>query len=54
VVGDRDVVVGQAFARDLAARIPRGSFHLARGPHVVMHTDPRGVARAIVEHALAR
>jgi pimeloyl-ACP methyl ester carboxylesterase len=54
VVGDRDVVVGQAFARDLAARIPRGSFHLARGPHVVMHTDPRGVAHAIVEHALAR
>jgi pimeloyl-ACP methyl ester carboxylesterase len=54
LVGDRDAVVDRAFARDLAARIPRGAFHLARGPHVVMFTDPLGVARAIVEHARAR
>lgn len=53
LVGDRDAVVDRGFARDLAARIPRGAFRLARGPHVVMFTDPLGVARAIVEHARA-
>ncbi|RIJ51921.1 alpha/beta fold hydrolase [Clavibacter lycopersici] len=51
IVGDRDAVVDRAFARDLADRIPRGTYRVARGPHVVMQTDPVGVARAIVEHA---
>ncbi|MFT2706345.1 alpha/beta fold hydrolase [Clavibacter zhangzhiyongii] len=51
VVGHRDAVVDRSFAEDLAALIPRGSVHVARGPHVVMFTDPEGVARAIVEHA---
>ncbi|OUE24941.1 alpha/beta fold hydrolase [Clavibacter michiganensis] len=54
IVGDRDAVVDRAFARDLAARFPRGTHRVARGPHVVMYTDPLGVARAIVEHARAR
>ncbi|WP_435078647.1 alpha/beta fold hydrolase [Clavibacter michiganensis] len=53
LVGDRDAVVDRPFARDLAARIPRGTYRVARGPHVVMYTDPLGVARAIVEHARA-
>jgi hypothetical protein len=44
-------VVDRSFARELAGRIPRGRLHVARGPHVVMFTDPAGVARAIVEHA---
>jgi pimeloyl-ACP methyl ester carboxylesterase len=51
IVGDRDAVVDRSFARELADRIPRGRLHVARGPHVVMFTDPAGVARAIVEHA---
>ncbi len=51
--GDRDAVVDRRFARDLASRIPRGTYRVARGPHVVMYTDPLGVARAIVEHARA-
>jgi pimeloyl-ACP methyl ester carboxylesterase len=54
IVGDRDAVVDRPFARDLAARIPRGVHRVARGPHVVMYTDPLGVARAILEHARAR
>ncbi|RII92027.1 alpha/beta fold hydrolase [Clavibacter californiensis] len=54
LVGDRDAVVDRPFARDLAERIPRGTHRVARGPHVVMYTDPLGVARAIVEHARAR
>ncbi len=53
LVGDRDAVVDRRFARDLASRIPRGTYRVARGPHVVMYTDPLGVARAIVEHARA-
>lgn len=51
IVGDRDPVVATTFARHLADRIPRGRLHVAHGPHVVMFTDPAGVARAIVEHA---
>ncbi|CAQ01899.1 alpha/beta fold hydrolase [Clavibacter sepedonicus] len=54
IVGDRDAVVDRPFAQELAARIPRGTYRVARGPHVVMYTDPLGVARAIVEHARAR
>ncbi|MBM7410687.1 pimeloyl-ACP methyl ester carboxylesterase [Clavibacter michiganensis] len=54
IVGDRDAVVDRPFARDLAERIPRGTYRVARGPHVVMYTDPLGVARAIVEHAATR
>jgi len=51
IVGDRDAVVDRSFARDLADAIPRGRLHVAHGPHVVMFTDPVGVARAIVAHA---
>ena len=51
LVGDRDAVVDRPFARDLADRIPRGTYRVARGPHVVMYTDPLGVASAIVQHA---
>ncbi len=53
LVGEREAVVDRRFARDLASRIPRGTYRVARGPHVVMYTDPLGVARAIVEHARA-
>ncbi|OUE08861.1 Tropinesterase [Clavibacter michiganensis] len=51
IVGHRDAVVDRSFARALAAAIPRGSLRVANGPHVVMFTDPVGVARAVVEHA---
>lgn len=51
IVGHRDAVVDRSFAGALAAAIPRGSMQVANGPHVVMFTDPVGVARAIVEHA---
>uniref|UniRef100_UPI00374DF35F alpha/beta fold hydrolase n=1 Tax=Clavibacter michiganensis TaxID=28447 RepID=UPI00374DF35F len=31
LVGDRDAVVDRRFARDLASRIPRGTYRVARG-----------------------
>lgn len=49
--GDADVIVPTDWARKLAALAPHGSFTEVVGPHVVMFTDPVGVAAAIAGHA---
>jgi pimeloyl-ACP methyl ester carboxylesterase len=51
VVGDRDPIVSLAFARE-CAEAAGGSWHVARGPHVVMHSDPVGVARLVTKEAV--
>jgi len=48
--GDRDVIVPNAWARRLAAALPRGTFREVKGPHIIMFSDPVSVAALIVEH----
>ena len=51
VRGDADVIVPADWARRLAGLAPHGAFAEVVGPHVVMFTDPVGVAAAIARHA---
>jgi len=48
--GHADLVVPVAWSRALAANIPNATFAVVHGPHVVMYSDPVGVAEAIAEH----
>jgi len=49
--GDRDLVVPVTWSRSVADGIPGARFVTVRGPHLVMFSDPVGVADAIAEHA---
>jgi pimeloyl-ACP methyl ester carboxylesterase len=49
IAGDRDTIVTLEWARSLADRVPGAQFHVVRGPHVIMHTDPKMVATHIVD-----
>lgn len=47
VNGDRDRIVPDSWARQLAGYGSQAWYAQVPGPHVVMHTDPTGTARAI-------
>lgn len=49
--GDRDLVVPPDWARFVAEGIPGARLELVRGPHLIMYSDPVGIAAAITEHA---
>jgi pimeloyl-ACP methyl ester carboxylesterase len=49
--GNRDPIVLEPWAREVAALVPGGRFETVVGPHVVMFTDPVRVAQLIAEHA---
>jgi pimeloyl-ACP methyl ester carboxylesterase len=51
--GDRDVISPDAWARQVADLLKRGSFATVPGPHVVMYTDPPRVAELILKQARA-
>lgn len=51
--GDRDPIVPSAWAAELATAHPQAEFREARGPHVIMHTDPVTIARHITDFAAA-
>ncbi len=52
--GNRDVIVSNSWARELADALPDGTFCEVDGPHVIMYSDPVSVAAHIAEHARAR
>lgn len=52
VRGDRDPIVPREWANRVAALIPNAVSREVVGPHVIMHSDPVGTARLIVDHAL--
>jgi pimeloyl-ACP methyl ester carboxylesterase len=49
--GDGDLVVPPAWARLVADGIPNAVLREVHGPHLIMYSDPVGVAENIVEHA---
>ena len=49
--GDRDPIVEHGWAAEVAGLVPGARLAEVRGPHVIMFTDPVGVAREIAEHA---
>lgn len=49
--GDEDVIVPREWAKSLSLLAAHGAFTEVEGPHVVMFTDPAGVARKIAAHA---
>ncbi|MEP6479771.1 MAG: alpha/beta fold hydrolase [Rhodoglobus sp.] len=49
--GDHDLVVPVEWARTVASLVPGATFRTVKGPHLVMFSDPVGVATAITEHA---
>lgn len=51
IAGDRDTIVDVAWARSLAEVTPGATFHVVHGPHVIMHTDPKMIAKHIVDFA---
>lgn len=51
LTGDHDLVVPEPWARSVADGIAGARFGLVKGPHLIMFSDPEGVARQIVEHA---
>jgi pimeloyl-ACP methyl ester carboxylesterase len=51
LVGDRDPIVPPEWAGAVAGLVPGARLEIVTGAHVIMHTDPEGVARAIAEHA---
>jgi pimeloyl-ACP methyl ester carboxylesterase len=51
LAGHADLVVPVDWARGVAAGIPNSRFAVVHGPHLVMYSDPVGVAQAIAEHA---
>jgi len=48
--GSGDLVVPVGWSRRLAAGIPNSSFVVVHGTHLVMFSDPVGVAEAIAQH----
>ncbi|MEP6482312.1 MAG: alpha/beta hydrolase [Rhodoglobus sp.] len=51
LVGDHDLVVPRPWAQFVADGIPGSTMKTVRGPHLIMFSDPVGVAACIVEHA---
>lgn len=51
IAGERDPIVPQAWARELAARFRHGWFATVPGPHVSMFTAPERIAAILDEHA---
>lgn len=51
LIGDKDLVVPERWARFVAESIPGARFETVKGPHVIMYSDPVHVAAFIVEHA---
>ena len=50
VGGDHDLVVPVEWARTVASLVPGATFRTVKGPHLVMFSDPVGIAAAIEEH----
>jgi len=50
LVGNRDPVVTVEWADQVARLLPHGTLGIVQGPHVIMFTDPAGIAQRIVEH----
>ena len=46
--GDRDPIVPPAWAEATAALLPGGRCEFVHGAHVIMYTDPVGVAEHVV------
>ncbi|TPW70186.1 alpha/beta fold hydrolase [Schumannella sp. 10F1B-5-1] len=51
ICGDRDVIVSVAWGQKFAEGLRDGEYRTVKGPHVVMHTDPRQIAKHIAEWA---
>jgi pimeloyl-ACP methyl ester carboxylesterase len=49
--GDHDPIVPNGWVEELAALGRDAAAHIVRGPHVIMHTDPAGTARRILDFA---
>lgn len=49
ISGDRDPLVPPRWARELSDLAPGSEFREVHGPHVIMHTEPRMIARHILE-----
>jgi len=50
IAGERDPVARRGWVNEAARLLPHGTVAFVRGPHVIMFTDPAGVARLIVDH----
>jgi pimeloyl-ACP methyl ester carboxylesterase len=51
LAGDRDPIVPPAWGEDLARRVPGAQYATVAGAHVVMFTDPQGIADEIARFA---
>ncbi|CAN5557154.1 alpha/beta hydrolase [soil metagenome] len=49
--GDRDPIVEEPWAREVTSLVPGADYATVAGAHVVMYTDPVGVAKHISDHA---
>ncbi|GAB3405282.1 hypothetical protein GCM10027515_18420 [Schumannella luteola] len=51
ICGDKDVIVSEEWGQKFAEGLRDGEFRSVRGPHVIMHSDPKRIAVHIAEWA---